>query len=167
MRRGFGAFSLTIVCALLLPASAVAQGAPITNAYNRLRMFNSMIDSGISYANFRSEWGSVRGAIDIAIQDSSPSNLTQKLEEIRTTYTEAALFWGCTIEMSHLALMNLCLQGRPPSTNPIIGPGLSKIMNDYKSSEVRPRTIGPILVPLFFKLADAQTQQLGALLKSR
>lgn len=167
MRKTLGGFGLTIVFALLLPASAVAQGAPITNAYNRLRMFNSMIDTGISYVNFRSEWGSVRGAIDIAIQDSSPSKLTQTLEEIRTTYTEAALFWGCTIEMSHLALMDLCLQGRPPSTNPIIGPGMLKIINDYKSSEVRPRDVGPILVPLFFKLANAQTQQLGALLKSR
>jgi hypothetical protein len=152
---------------LAFPAISVAQGAPITAAYNRLRLFNSRVDSGISYVNFRSEWGDVRGQIDIAIQDSKPSELTQKLDEIRTTYTEAAQFWYCLIEVRYLSLMKLCLGGRPPSSSPVIGPGLMKILNESGGSTLETRHVVSSLVPLYFKLADAQTQQLGALLRGR
>lgn len=149
------------------PSPGFSQGEPITAAYNRLRMFNSLTEAGVSYASFRDEWGQVRGVIDIAIQDSKPSSLTQKLSEIKTTYTEAAEFWRCTIEVNYTGLMNMCLGKRSASSNPIIGPSIQEILDKRENFDVKTRDIAPIMVPLYFKLADAQILQLGLLLKQR
>ena len=78
MSKSSFALSLLLGVGCFCPASSLAQGSPITDAYRQLRLLSSSTEAGISYNDFGDEWRKALGIVNIGLEDSKPSKLTEK-----------------------------------------------------------------------------------------
>lgn len=169
-----GAASLSLALATLLsPISAVAQGSPITDAYRQLRLLSSETEAGVSYVGYMSKWREVLGFVNIALEDGKPGPLTKQLRKIKTTYTDAAELWKCTIEYGKFATTHLlCLSDGFKSRNTEIAGDIEKVKNNPMCSygtclPGESKIEGKVGVRLLFGIASAQIKELGSLLKKK
>lgn len=151
---------------LLCQSASFAQGSPITDAYRQLRLLSSSTQTGISYRDFGLEIRKVNGLVDIALEDSKPSKLTQKLEEIKTTYSDINELWGCRFSSKFISVaLSHCLGIGFQQRNPIAAQVLRERLAANQFAEMDVPT--SVLVGSMFGKASAQVKQLGDMLKAK
>jgi hypothetical protein len=101
------------------------------------------------------------GLVDIAIEDSKPSKLTERLKDIKQTYEDAALLWSCQFEVKEVSLaIEYCLTKGFKERNPEIIEVLGQKPRAYL------RYVSGPSIELLFSIASVQIKDLGNLLKA-
>ena len=151
---------------LLCQSTSFAQGSPITDAYRQLRLLSSSTQTGISYRDFVLEVRKAIGLVDIALEDSKPSKATQKLEEIKTTYSDINELWGCRFSSKYISIaLSSCLGIGFQQRNPIVVQSLRETLAANEFAEMEDFT--GVFVGSMLGKASAQVKQLGGMLKAR
>ena len=152
--------NLLIAIALFIHSPVFGQGSPITDAYRQLRLLSSSTRTGINYRDFNSELRKSIGLVDIAIEDSKPSKLTERLKDIKQTYEDAALLWSCQFQVKEVnSALEYCLTKGFKERNPEIIEVLVKKPRAYL------RYVSDPSIGLLFNTASEQIKDLGNLLK--
>jgi hypothetical protein len=166
MKKYSFALSVLVGAGCFFPGASMAQGSPITDAYRQLRLLSSSTEAGISYKAFGDEWRKTMGLINIALEDSKPSNMTQKLEQIKLTYSDISNFWGCRFEGKFISV---CI-------NHAFGPGFRErnpATMEFLQEQVRRSRlmemsdVVPAVVPVMFGKASREVRELGKLLNNK
>ena len=147
-------------------SAAFAQGAPITDAYRQLRLLSSSTQTGISYKDFGDELRKVNGLIDIAVKYSRPSNLTEKLVEIKVIYSDIAEVWRCRFSSRFISVaLSHCLSEGFMQRNNIAASLLKSQLAENKYAHMNAPT--SVVISRMFGEASSQVKQLGEMLKTR
>ena len=166
MRKSSYLLSALIGYGCLSPVASMAQGSPITDAYRQLRLLSSSTEAGISYNNFGDEWRKALGFINIAIEDSKPSKLTEKLQEVKLIYSDASDFWSCRFSSKYISVaINHCLNSGFKDRNPVTMEFLRGQLS--RSEYMEMGDVVPAVVPVMFGKGSQQVRELGELLKKK
>lgn len=157
--------AMVLASAFCAPAFA---GGPASEAYRSLRQLDSRTEAGISYSEFRSEWGRTLGIVNIALEDSTSSKVSTALSEAKVAYADLAAFWQCKIQMRNsVAFVLRCVDLLSPgllTRHPVVAAFLSdktQLMGD----EGAPAT--STALSALMGDASKRVQQLGILLKKK
>lgn len=150
----------------ILPLASKAQGSPITDAYRQLRLLSSSTQGGVSYNSYGEEWRKTLGLIDIAIEDSKPSKLTEKLAQIKSSYSDISNIWGCRFSSKYISIaIDYCLTPGFKDRNPAVMAVLRKQVSANEFVEME--SVTPAIIPVLFGLASTQVRELGEMLKKK
>jgi hypothetical protein len=165
LRKTFLTAAVLIGAGCVLPSASLAQGSPISDAYRQLRLLSSSTESGVSYNSFGEEWRKALGLVNIAIEDSPPSALTQKLGEIKNTYSDVSDLWSCRFSSKFVSVaIDFCISPGFKERNPEVVTFLKQRVDKDKFATMA--TPVEAAIPGFFGRASTQVRELGELLKT-